>query len=117
MIIPPISSTTAKAVRNIFRLKGTFLPRSERTPREKAMSVAMGMAAPRMAGPDGLISQKSRTGMIMPPQAATTGSKAFRGEESSPTSSSRLISNPTEKKKIAMRASLMKSSNVIGLPS
>ena len=50
-MIPPISSTTAKAVRKIFKLNGTFLPRSERTPREKAISVAMGMAAPRMTRP------------------------------------------------------------------
>ena len=39
-------------------------------------------------------------GTSIPPQAATTGSKALRGEESSPTRISRLISRPTEKKKI-----------------
>jgi hypothetical protein len=43
----------------------------------------------------------------MPPMAAAIGSIAFRGSASSPTSSSRLISRPTAKKKIAMRPSLI----------
>ena len=44
----------------------------------------------------------------MPPQAAMTGSSALRAELSSPTSSSCLISMPTTKKKMAIKASLTK---------
>jgi hypothetical protein len=41
----------------------------------------------------------------MPPRAASTGSIAFGRLESSPSTISRLISIPTTKKKIAIRAS------------
>ena len=44
--IPPISSTTANAVRKIFRLNGTRLPNRLSTPKEKAISVAIGIASP-----------------------------------------------------------------------
>ena len=44
--VEPMSSTTARVVRNILRESGTRLPSMARTPREKAMSVAMGIAAP-----------------------------------------------------------------------
>ena len=115
-MIPPMSSTTAKAVRNIFKLNGTFFPNKERTPRENAMSVAIGIAAPLAAAPAGLNSKNRSTGIIIPPQAATTGSMAFRGEESSPTRTSRLISKPTEKKKTAIKASLIKARKLMLLP-
>ena len=82
-------------------------PSKDNTPNEKAISVAIGMAAPRLAGLSGQIREKMRMGTSIPPQAATTGSKALRGEESSPTRISRLISRPTEKKKIAISASLI----------
>ena len=45
-------------------------------------------------------------GTAMPPIAAAIGMAALRGEASSPTSSSRLISSPTTKKKITIRPSL-----------
>ena len=48
--MPPMSSTTANAVRNIFRLNGTRLPSKLSTPNEKAMSVAIGIAIPRVSG-------------------------------------------------------------------
>jgi hypothetical protein len=52
--IPPISSTTAKAVRKIFRLNGTRLPSRLSTPNEKAMSVAIGIAIPCVSGVPGV---------------------------------------------------------------
>jgi hypothetical protein len=47
----------------------------------------------------------------MPPTAAMTGRSTCANEESSPRSSSRLISRPTRKKKIAIRPSLIHSSS------
>ncbi len=44
--MPPISSTTANVVRNTFIEIGTLDPSIANTPREKAISVAIGMAAP-----------------------------------------------------------------------
>ena len=47
-------------------------------------------------------------GLIIPPQAATIGNKACRKLDNSPTNVSRLISSPTLKKKIVIKASLIK---------
>ena len=47
----------------------------------------------------------------MPPTAAMTGSAAACAVDSSPTTSSRLISSPTRKKKIAIRPSLIQWSS------
>ena len=44
-------------------------------------------------------------GTTMPPIAATMGTIAVRGSRSSPSTTSRLISSPTTKKKTAMSAS------------
>src|ERR671919_160119 len=46
-------------------------------------------------------------GATIPPRAAHAGSAAFRGSRSSPSTSSRLISRPTTKKKIAISPSLI----------
>ena len=46
MTIAPKSSIIAKAVRNIFREIGTLFPNNDKTPKEKAMSVAEGIAQP-----------------------------------------------------------------------
>ena len=108
--IPPISSTTAKAVRKIFRLRGTRFPSKLNTPNEKAISVAIGMASPCPPTlPGGQISIYIIMGTSMPPQAAIKGNAALRKEESSPTSNSRLISSPTSKKKIVIKPSLINS--------
>jgi hypothetical protein len=50
-------------------------------------------------------------GTTMPPTAAIAGSIARRTLESSPFSSSRLISRPTRKKNTAISPSLIHSSN------
>ena len=106
--IPPKSSATASVVRNTFRPMGTLLPNIANTPSEKAMSVAIGMAAPRiMPASEGQTSRKISTGMSIPPHAPMMGRMAFLMEESSPTRISRLISKPTERKKMAIRKSLM----------
>ena len=47
----------------------------------------------------------------MPPRAAAIARAALRGSASSPVSTSRLISSPTTKKKIAISPSLTHSSS------
>ena len=49
-MIPPISSTTANAVRKIRMLSGTRFPNSPKTASAKAISVAIGIATPRTSG-------------------------------------------------------------------
>ena len=103
----------ARVARNTFRPMGTRRPKVESTPKEKAMSVAMGMAQPRsMSGWSGHARKKTSTGRAMPPHAPMMGNRAFFRVESSPTRISRLISSPTVKKNKAMRKSLMNSSRV-----
>ena len=45
-MIAPKSSIIANAVRKTFKDKGTLFPKSDKTPKEKAISVAEGMAQP-----------------------------------------------------------------------
>ena len=96
---------------------GTRLPSIASTPSEKAISVAIGMALPpqKIASHSRAL-RKSNTGTTMPPIAATMGSRACFREVNSPTSTSRLISRPIEKKKMAMSASLMNVMTAIGSP-
>ena len=44
--IAPKSSIIANAVKNTFNDKGTLLPNKDKTPKEKAISVAEGIAHP-----------------------------------------------------------------------
>ena len=44
--IAPKSSIIANAVRNTFKDRGTLLPNKDKTPKEKAISVAEGIAHP-----------------------------------------------------------------------
>ena len=46
MTIAPKSSMIARAVKNTFKDMGTLFPNKDNTPREKAMSVAEGIAQP-----------------------------------------------------------------------
>jgi len=46
MIIAPKSSIIARAVKNTFNEIGTLDPNKDKTPKEKAISVADGMAQP-----------------------------------------------------------------------
>ena len=96
---------------------GTLLSKIESTPSEKAMSVAIGIATPRIiSGSFGHVSQKKSTGMSIPPHAPIIGSMAFFIDDSSPTRISLLISRPTERKNIAIRKSLMTCMSVMLCP-
>jgi hypothetical protein len=75
MMIARRSSRMASAVRNILSETGTREPRRASTPRAKAMSVAVGMAQPRIFSPSPMFkATKIRPGMTMPPAAAMPGS-------------------------------------------
>ena len=89
---------------------GSDDPITASTARAKAMSVAVGMAQPRVASPSAPISvtvaRKTSAGTMTPPTAATTGTTALAGGvRRSPTRNSRLSSSPATKKKIARRPS------------
>ena len=106
--MPPKSSATASVAKNIFNPSGTRLPNIASTPNEKAMSVAIGIAQPRnISASAGQHSRKMMTGTSIPPHAPMIGRIALRHDESSPAIISRLISKPTERKKIAIRKSLI----------
>ena len=116
-IMPPRSSATARAAKNTFKESGTRLPNVESIPNENAMSVAIGIADPRsISSLSGQTSKKTRTGKSMPPHAPIIGSMAFLSDESSPTRISRLISRPTEKKKMLIRKSLITPMTVNVVP-
>ena len=115
--IPPKSSATANVAKKTFSARGTRRPKIEITPKENAISVAIGTANPRKeTGSDGAKSQNTNTGTIIPPIAPIRGNNAFLGEDSSPTKISRFISKPTDKKNIAMKKSLMRAIKVIVSP-
>ncbi len=103
MIVTAIkSSTTAKVSKKVRSALGRFLPTTANTASEKAMSVAAGLAHPRIATGSGHVAQtKTAAGTITPPIAATTGKTAVRGSRRSPATNSRLSSRPTMKKKMA----------------
>ena len=97
----------ATAVRKIFSPSGTRLPSSDMMPSAKAMSVAMGMPHPAADSWPAFREKKMSAGTTMPPTAAATGMMVRLGVDNPPTSSSRLISRPTRKKKMAMSPSLI----------
>ena len=105
----------ARAVRNTLSEMGTLSPRMERIPTAKAISVAVGIPQPEEASVPWLTMAKITAGITTPPTAAITGRMAFLKEESSPQTTSRLISRPTVKKKTTIRISLMNFSMVISL--
>ena len=71
------------------------------------MSVAMGIAHPREGIAPPFVRAYSEAGTIMPPMAAAMGMAAWRVDANSPASTSRLISSPTRRKKMAIRPSLI----------
>ena len=102
-----MSSTMASAVKNTLSPTGALSPSNAKTPRAKAMSVAMGMPQPAAPSVPALMARYISAGTTAPPTAAATGSAAPRTEDSSPTSTSRLISRPTTKKNTAISPSLI----------
>ena len=102
-----MSSTIAIESRKSFAPLDTRSPSSVSTPTAKAMSVAAGIAQPFASGAAPLVTAtKISAGSATPPSAASAGRAAVRRSFSSPVTSSRLISRPTTKKKIAIRPSL-----------
>ena len=116
-MMPPRSSATASAARKTFSPTGTLVLKIASTPRENAISVAIGMARPLcICGLPPLRIAYISTGTIIPPHAPMIGRSAFFNDDNSPTRISRLISRPTERKKMAMRKSLITCMIVIGCP-
>ena len=114
-----MSSTMARVSRNTFRRGGTRLPNTATSARAKAMSVAMGMPHPSTPTPPAFTARKMTAGTIIPPSAAMPGRTAADFSRSSPATSSRLISRPTTKKKMAIRPSFtqwVRSSRTEKLP-
>ena len=102
----------ARVEKNTRTPLGTRLPSSDRTPRAKAISVAIGIAQPCIAPP--LLNRAyTHAGTTTPPTAASMGSRAWRGRRSSPTVISYFSSIPTSRKKIAIKKSFTKSSTDI----
>ncbi len=102
----------ARAVRKIRRPIGTRDPSRTSTPSANAMSVAIGTPQPRAASASPLVMSRNRiAGRTAPPTAAVIGRAARRTDASSPTRTSRLISRPTTRKKIAISPSLIHTSS------
>jgi hypothetical protein len=111
-MIAPRSSRIANAVRKIFNSRGTRLPSIARMPSENAMSVAAGIANPRSTAASPRVTHKNvAQGRTMPPTAASAGKAARSKVRRSPSSTSRLISMPTNTKNTAIRPSLIQSNN------
>ena len=106
-----ISSTIAKAIKNIFKLKGTRLPRAFKTAKEKAISVAIGIPQPLNVSGFWFKRMYKPTGINAPPIAPNNGKANFFMEFNSPIKISLLISNPIKKKKIDIKPSLIQSNN------
>ena len=105
----------ASAVRNTFIEAGTRLPNSESTPSAKAMSVAVGIAQPRITSPLFQLSEaKISAGTAMPPAAQRPGRTRRDQVESWPSTTSRLISSPTSRKNTAISASLIQCETLSG---
>ena len=93
MIIAPKSSIIAQAVKKTFNEIGTLEPNKDRTPIEKAISVAEGIAQPLRVSVDSkLITTYINAGNAIPPIAPIIGKRACLGLESSPCINSLLIS-------------------------
>ena len=107
-----MSSTIASASRKSLSDGAIRLPSRLSTPTAIAMSVATGMPQPRLADVPAVIARKISAGTIMPPAAAIAGRAARRGSRSSPSTSSRLISSPTTKKKSVIKPLLIHSCSV-----
>ena len=78
---------------------GTLLPSKDKTPNEKAISVAEGIAQPfKVLGSPKFINTYTSAGTNIPPTAPIIGNKACFILDSSPCKNSLLISNVTKKK-------------------
>jgi len=106
--IAPKSSMIAIASKKIFNAMGARDPINANIPSAKAMSVAVGIAQPfRFSGVPQFTIAKIIPGTAMPPMAAMIGKIALSKLDNSPAKTSRFISRPTRKKKIAIKPSLI----------
>ena len=114
MVIASRSSTTARVNRNVRNAAGRWVEMTARTATANAISVAVGMAQPRVASAPApaVKAAKISAGTTMPPMAAAIGSAARRGSRRSPATNSRLSSRPTTKKKIASSPSAAQALSV-----
>ena len=101
------SSTIANAERKIFNEDGARLPSMEIIAIAKAMSVAIGIPHPPAVSVPAFKAKYMDAGAITPPIAARMGKEAFLMDESSPSTISRLISRPTNRKKMAIKPSFI----------
>ena len=106
-MMAPRSSIIASAIKNIFRPVGTLFPNKEAMPNENAISVAVGIPQPCVKAVPMLTNIKINPGTTIPPNAAPKGKIALLKLDSSPLINSRLISMPANRKKIAIRKSLI----------
>lgn len=97
-ITAPRTSTRANANKNILRASGTLLPNSDNTPKEKAISVAIGIPQPAIAFGFLFTIRNKTAGIIIPPIAADIGKAACLNDDNSPAINSRFISKPATKK-------------------
>ena len=100
-----MSSTIATVSRNSRSWSGQRGPSRASAPSTNAMSVAIAIPQPRAPSPPALTSRKISAGRIIPPSAASTGTRTVRRSRSSPTVTSRVTSRPTTRKNSAISPS------------
>ena len=103
----PKSSTMASATKKVTNAGGTRLPNNTKAEMAKAMSVAIGIPQPAAPSSPEFMPKYISAGNAIPPTAASMGKIATLMLESSPTSTSRFISSPMMKKKIAIKPSFI----------
>ena len=76
----PISSKIASDSKKILRDEGTLLPKNSNIAKEKAVSVAVGIAQPFSAKSSPILHKKNiNEGIRIPPNAAIAGKAIFLG--------------------------------------
>ncbi len=107
----------ANVVRNILSPSGTLLPSSFRMPREKAISVAIGMPHPSEPGFPEFRIRNSTRGKNIPPIAAKNGKDAFFRDDSSPPSISLFDLKTNHKENIAIKPSFIQRKSGFDRPN
>ena len=111
------SSKIARASRKMRACLGSPLPKIASTPSANAMSVAVGIGQPLIPSVPVFSRAKMTAGAITPPRAATIGTKAVDGFESTPLRNSYFSSRPATRKKVARSKSLTQCSMLRFRPS
>ena len=112
------SSITAIVDNSSVIATGTREPSNASTPSANAISVAVGTAQPRIAAASPWFNaMNSNAGTATPATAQPSGNTSWSRPASWPVNASRLISSATSRKKIAIRPSLIHSSNGLAISS